>query len=369
MYTFRLLILGAGFSKPAGMPLGNELFHEVRQYVRDLFGADNRLECDLDYYVQYLYTTEGFSGTANEIDVEKFLSFLDIEHYLELKGSDTWSSEGNRTQLLVRYSIGNILYHRSPSKIPEQYINFASKLNSHDWVLTFNYDTILEQALESIGKPYRLLPLRFSDLEDGILTIDSLGDEVVVLKMHGSIDWFDKCGYFEGSHNPIFAEDSIIESTPIADYPDKENDPLCNIYKVKKPELIYTNPRQNWIYPPLILYPSHTKLLYIKPLIEFWRGWNNGANYNLSLGVVGYSLPVYDDYARQVIYQISKNYQGNEPDFELDGRVKRPVRILDYQCEESKKSSFQKRYQFLEPKRTEYWFDGLSDAAIDWLMS
>jgi hypothetical protein len=50
MNTFRLIILGAGFSKPAGLPLGDELFSEVRKRVKQLYGADNPLESHLNYY-------------------------------------------------------------------------------------------------------------------------------------------------------------------------------------------------------------------------------------------------------------------------------------------------------------------------------
>jgi hypothetical protein len=105
MKTFRLLILGAGFSKPARMPLANELFKEVRKRVKQLFGVDNQLESDLENYNYYLHNTQGFDGSVDDIDMEKFLSFLDLEHYLELNGSDTWSEEGNKTQLLVRHTI------------------------------------------------------------------------------------------------------------------------------------------------------------------------------------------------------------------------------------------------------------------------
>jgi hypothetical protein len=87
------------------------------------------------------------------------------------------------------------------------------------------------------------------------------------------------------------------------------------------------------------------------------------------LGVIGYSLPDYDDYARQTIYKFSKNYQGYEPDFELDGRVKRPVRILDYRPTDSEKADLRTRYQFMDAKRTEYWYDGISNEGIEWFMA
>jgi hypothetical protein len=379
--TFRLIVLGAGFSKPAGLPLAVELFREVRKRVRQLLGTDNPLERDLKYYLDYLHNTEGFSGSTDDVDIEKFLSYLDIEHYLELEGSDTWSDEGNLTQLLVRHTIGYVLLDRIPRKIPELYKHFASRLTPSDWILTFNYDTLLEQALESIGAPFRLFPNRFSEIHTGLATIDSSKEEVVILKMHGSIDWFDKSTYNERVKqateypipytvkHPLFAPGTVVESRPIVDGPRFVDDPLLQIYRVKNPASVYTSPYQYWECSPFLLNPSHNKLLYAKPLIEFWRGSGRGGGLQLGLGVIGYSLPDYDDYARQTIYKFSKNYQGYEPDFELDGRVKRPARILDYRPTDSEKADLRTRYQFMDAKRTEYWYDGISDEGIEWFMA
>src|SRR5437867_1881448 len=42
----RLFILGAGFSQPAGLPLGPELLDEVRHRVREVFAYDKLLGND-----------------------------------------------------------------------------------------------------------------------------------------------------------------------------------------------------------------------------------------------------------------------------------------------------------------------------------
>jgi hypothetical protein len=328
-----------------------------------------------------LQKAEGFSGSVDDINIEKFLSFLDIEHYLELEGSDTWSNEGNLTQLMVRHNIGYILHDRMPEIIPGLYKQFASKLNPSDWVLTFNYDTLLEESLESIGTPYRLFPSRYSDIGFDSGTVDFSKEEVVILKMHGSIDWFDRRPYdgmvkhFEQSpylidiKHPLFGPDSVIKSECIVDGPRFPDDPLSQIFRVKNISSVYSSKTNYWEYVPLILNPSHTKLLYAKPLIEFWRGWGRSGGLNLGLGVIGYSLPGYDDYARQAIFKISQNFQGFEPDFELDGRTKQPVRILDYRPSDSAKADLHASYQFLDPLKTEYWYSGLTTDAINWFMS
>ena len=156
---------------------------------------ENILVADIEDYIDYIKATSGKQISESEINLEKFASFLDIQHLLNLRGSDTWSSEGNRSQIVIRNLIGLIL-NRKINNIEDEnmelYKKFASKIDTNDFIITFNYDTILEKALEAINKPYRLFPQRFSAIHSTWDEIDRTLKEVVILKLHGSIDWFDK---------------------------------------------------------------------------------------------------------------------------------------------------------------------------------
>jgi hypothetical protein len=66
--AYRILFLGAGFSQPAGLPLGGELFREVRRLLTAKHGSDNHVERDLERYAQYLIDCEGQSLTADSIE-------------------------------------------------------------------------------------------------------------------------------------------------------------------------------------------------------------------------------------------------------------------------------------------------------------
>jgi hypothetical protein len=376
--TFRLLFLGAGFSKPAGLPLGRELFQAVRRSIVAENGPDNHVERDLTRYVGYVNDCEGCCQSADSVDYEQFLAFLDVEHYLGLKGKDTWSDEGNESQLMTRRAIAKVLLERTPEQPPALYRHFARGLDSSDMILTFNYDTLLESAFEAEQVQYRLFPDRFSEVGWAGNTVDNSKDEVVLLKLHGSIDWFDRAVYerrltdaqncpmpYKVKH-PVFDEDRIVASTPLTDGPRSEGDPLAKLYRVK--DLRPLLARGFWECCPLILPPSQTKLFYAQPLRQFWWGLQRSGGLNLSLGVVGYSLPAYDVYARQALYHVFSNYTGYEPDFELNGRKKTRARILDCRPQGDSGADIRTRYRFADWSRTDLRLDGFCENSLKWLL-
>ena len=374
--TLRLLFLGAGFSQPAGLPLGSELLREVRGAVRAKYGQDNHVERDLERYVKYLSSCEGTDITADAVDYEKFLGFLDTEHFLGLKGSDTWSAEGNESQLMVRRAIAQILHQRTPSSPPDLYRAFARKLNTSDCVYTFNYDTLLESALEAEGIPYRLFPDRYSEV--GLNnTVDSR-DEVVVLKLHGSIDWCDRSSYESSVEyskhfplswdvkHPVFGKDRVVDPVPLTDGPRNEGDPLTNVYRI--PNIGPLIDLGFWEWCPLILAPSQTKIVYAPTLRDFWSGMQNVGGLNLSIGVVGYSLPPVDEYARQALFHVFSNYTGYGSNLGFMGRTKTPIRILDSAPQGDSGADVRVRYRFADWSRTDLRLDGFTESTIEWLL-
>ena len=378
--TFRILILGSGFSKPAGLPLGSELFGEVRKLIRHNHGS-NSVESDIKRYKEYIAATEGKTITGDSLDYEKFLGFLDIEHFLRFDGGDRLSDEGNASQLMVRRAIAEILHRRTPQTPPALYRAFARKLNPSDWVLTFNYDTLLESALEAEEIPYRLYPLPFSKIGWAGNEVDDSKEEVVVLKLHGSIDWYDRTGYERKMEDmetcpipyevkdPVFGKNRVVEPVQITDGPRSKDDYLAKIYRVRNLELLLDSDiwkERFWECCPFILPPSESKLLYLQPLRDLW-GIKKMGGLNLSICVVGYSLPTYDEYVRQAFYSMFSNYTAYEPNLEFQGREKTPIRILDYNPTDRDGANIQSRYRFADWSRTELNLGGLNESTIEWL--
>lgn len=359
--------------------MGAELFELIRTKAKDRYGADTKLENDLNWYLEYRQRCDGIP-IEHPVDYEKFMSYLDLEHYLGLRGSDTWSEEGNESQLMIRNGIMEVIYSRMPETPTNECIKFCQELSPSDVILTFNYDTLIEDTLDYIEKPYRLFPNRLKHVGVMSSVIDRKAEEgeIVIHKLHGSIDWFDKVPYLKGrelarqheypweSRHPIFKEGSSIAHTQLTEGPRAEDDPLQYIYRVD--DLSQVVGAQIWQCSPLILSPSSSKILYANPLKSLWRGLQEAGGLNFGLGVIGYSLPPYDEYARQALYHLMRNYTEVEPDLEMGGLVKGPARIIDYCPPGTSDLQIRKSYSFMNWERCELSTSGFNMESIDWIM-
>jgi hypothetical protein len=378
---FRVLVVGAGFSKPAGLPLGNELFREVRLRARNRFGRDNWLERDLAEYVEYRQSVDGVAVTPETVDYEDFMSFLDVEHFLGLRGGDTWSSEGNEGQLLVKGLIGKIIHERTMhalADLPRCYLQFAESLAPSDIVVTFNYDVLIERSLERVGKPYRLFPHRFSEIGRYSNTIDSSRQEVIVLKMHGSVDWFSRESYefseqsyreqgFKATpHDPVFADPEKFRPRPLLEGPQSPEEPLLKVYRIDA-DRFYSAPHP--ASAPVILSPSRMKIVYSDRVKNFWFGFRDAGAMSLSVGIIGFSLSGHDEYVKHSIYRLVDNFLNANQDLEFEGRRKTKLKVIDYRPDEESRREFLDRYRFVDWTRTDLFLEGFGESAVEMLFA
>jgi hypothetical protein len=381
---FRLIFLGAGFSVPAGLPLAAELWKTIRQ---EAFGYPETLRAskfgdDLKLYVRFLNEACGQTITEDEVDFEDFMRFLDIEHFLGLRGSDTWGPEGNESTIVTKFLIGKILARHCgyQIKIPTLYQEFARRLQPGDTVITFNYDILLEIALEAIGKPYRLFPNRFMTIEKFSNTVDdSQDDEIVVLKMHGSIDWFDSSFVknsmsFRGpmdlplpSHS-IFSRQVEFGLKKIVSGPRPENEALDRIYRAKNLRDVYRE-GLSFFEPPKILTPSAAKILYSNEMHDFWTGFSKVGHLNFGLSIVGFSLPQHDEYMRQILYKVITNYQRSYWESGYLDRKKSPLVLVDYFANPEAEQLYRQRYRFVDWEKCQLIGSGFDMASLDKIFS
>lgn len=374
---FRLIVLGAGFSRPAGFPLATELWQEIMQYTKHLEGRASKFHNDLNAYIDYRRDCDGLDLTWEEVDFEDFMRFLDVEHFLGLRGSDTWSDEGNEGTIVAKTLIGAILADRLDrlNEIPKLYLEFAHRLQANDIVITFNYDTLLERALDTVAKPYRLFPMRYTSVNRFSAAVGDDRDEVIVLKMHGSIDWFDRKGFKIAEldhkrlgapppHDIIFSHADELCIQPVVDGPRFDSDPLRTVYRVGKLTELY-NRGIMFLATPRILPPSSAKIVYARQIGDFWDGMNSAGTLNFGMAIIGFSLPAQDEYARQSIYSLVTNYQAVEWGTTVFGNMKSPLAIVDYFANEDDEKAFQRRYRFVDWERAILHGRGFDLTALD----
>ncbi|GBF44460.1 SIR2-like domain protein [Leptospira ellinghausenii] len=368
---YRIFVLGAGFSQPAGLPLAGNLFEKVVQIIENQYGRKTKFQTDLDEFKRYA------RDTRTSLDLESFMSYLDIEHYLKLRGSKTFNEEGNESQIMIRRAIGKIIQIFTPSAeaLPKVYYKFVEKLRPHDIILTLNYDLILERVLEHLGIPFRLFPMRYSEVSDDFAIGDSSKDEIIILKLHGSVDWFDEREFrhmqnkledFDGRvvTHPVFSDPNKYQASPIVEGPRFPDDNLKNIYRIKKIDEFYIEDTS--FEAPFILAPSAIKFVYAKPLMEFWHGLGRAGAANLGLSVIGFSLPSHDEYIRILLFKIAENYKSlwNTP---FLNTLKEEIKVIDFRKNQNEKNVLLERYSFFHSSEECFWFEGFNEKSVNFL--
>lgn len=170
----RVFVLGAGFSAAAGVPLTVALLSEALQ----MFAA----ECPGIYARVEKYAKKAMGAASADLDIahlsfSELCTFLEFIELREYGGGERWSENGSREKLALRYYLAKTLVARTPrpAAVPELYRAFAAQLHPRDRVISFNWDGLLEAALDAVGMKY---------------TYDR-GDEdaVTISKLHGSVNW------------------------------------------------------------------------------------------------------------------------------------------------------------------------------------
>jgi hypothetical protein len=366
-----LFILGAGFSQPAGMPLGDGLFPEIVARAKSK-GVYELLQDDIRDYLVYLRHVHDKIESEDTINLEQFISYLDIEHYLGLRGKDTWSTQGNESQLVIRNLIALVLHERQQDAGLDWtlYEEFVRRLGPLDYIISFNYDTILETAFRRLRKPFRLFPTRYESVSATSGTVDSKRDleETVILKMHGSIDWFNIAPREHRvlpnqwtPHRIILANKSTFHPTRIIEGPYFPDSPLNDVYRVDNLGLYFE--LTNFISPaPLLLSPSFNKIVYVHPLKEFWWGFNSEGTETRKFVIIGFLFPSHDEYVKQALFWAIHNFQNYDPN-EL-GFTKTNLKVVDYQQTDEAIATYKQNLPFVDWNRTDAYFNGFREDVL-----
>ena len=366
----RLFILGAGFSKPAGLPLARELLQLVRKEVKSYFewvgGWEGTLEREICEWT-LLYP-------GMPVDLERVLAYSHRKHYLRLLGSDEYFEHGSRSIVAARKAIQQILMAATPSGPPPLYRTFARILSPNDLVLTFNYDTLLEQALDDVVKPYTLTPEWWLSRD----TPESGQEYVDLLKLHGSVDWYTRQYHDDAIHwhyeqchdvpdrDPIFGPNPLVQPEPLSRGPVEVHGQriLAQVFRVPNHSEHFPFEEGLGSYVvPFVLPLAHDKLLGHDAILDLWENLHRTMDRFSAIIVIGYSMPSYDSYAYEALGRLFVDYQqGGDTTYWEQRRV--PIQLITRTDSEQ---SGLRDLPFLDPHKTRVWHKSLSDESLRWI--
>lgn len=180
----RVFIVGAGFSKAAGMPLATELTEPViRRGTYFEAGSSDPNEA-YDWLTSFGRRLYGATGRQLSIEEVFHYARFDIEalrlhEQIERDSDISQDAEGwlNYLQDAVIDEIWDLQKNALSNEGFDSIKRWAQAVSPDDTIVVFNYDQLVEKSLASSGKSW----------VHGFEGEKSAG--IPVLKLHGSIDW------------------------------------------------------------------------------------------------------------------------------------------------------------------------------------
>jgi len=111
------------------------------------------------------------------------------------------------------------------------------------------------------------------------------------------------------------------------------------------------------------------KILYSEMFRDFWWGLGGVGAMNFRMAIIGFSLPPQNEYARQVIYRLVRNYQDIDWEITWDsvGHKKAPLTLVDFRKSAQEEQAFRQRYAFVDWNKARTCFSGLDENALELL--
>ena len=187
----RVFVLGAGFSKAAGLPLAAEL---TEMLIKDAIHADADEKNEwISGFIERLQWVKGDS--TSPVNVEELFHFaaLEVERWKMQQqlclvgrtfGPGTPYNFAKTVECMMTSlmeSLPRVIWRQQQRDECdlEPIKRFARSLQPGDVVVSFNYDTLVERALDYSGMAWN----------HGLKDAEETSNALTVLKLHGSIDW------------------------------------------------------------------------------------------------------------------------------------------------------------------------------------
>lgn len=200
---------------------------------------------------------------------------------------------------------------------------------------------------------------------------------VDVIKLHGSIDWYDREPYdaqrlyFQDTganipdRHPLFGPSASVPVEALSRRVIKrtlQTDFVKRVLRVPR-HRDYFPIGPYWEVVPFLLPPAHDKLLGYDPIRALWRDMHRAFAACSAVVVIGYSMPSYDGYAYEALGRLLIDHQaGGSKTFYGHRRV--PVQLI---TKASSKTAALNSIPFLKPAKTRVWHQGFTPHALEWL--
>lgn len=294
----RVFLLGSGFSVAAGAPLSKEILSKIfSQHSLQVEVA--QLETWLNRYLFHNQPTG-----CREADFEEVISRLELfEHY-----SKPNSPQRRELEAKVGLLLNEFISLLQPELLQNNlscYNSFIGKLFPEDIILTFNYDLVVEKALERqhFGFDYLLSPTSYDDVQNNSQT--SLLSIIPVIKLHGSINLFfcTRCNHIQQV------------------YYENERNLVCSNCALN------SMPDERAILHPFLIAPTLFKSYSLPDLRRLWHSAFKYLSRANILIVIGYSLPSADILAAQLLDFAHRSCPYPQKVLVINGPKANPIRL------------------------------------------
>ncbi len=274
-------ILGAGFSAAVNLPTSNEFFSDksfeyLKAKLHNNSSLCNRID-DIQSYVNFRLDKKYFKNNVeeilNHIATAKYLYMESVSDGKPYSADDIFEQIIWYVTCLLDYKTKDAL-----NIIPKSYDSFLkSSFENNDTIITFNYDLVLETALESFGMTYRY----------GLEEQKTSDKSQIILKLHGSLNWMhcSKCG-------PVHVVESLV-------YGNSRDCPHCD-----------SNETSSILIPPVIYKDSYYNDQLFGPLVrESWSLAREALSEASQITFIGFSMSE-DAYAKE-LFKLSLSLNDN----------------------------------------------------------
>ena len=303
----KILLLGAGASKAACYPLASQLMEAVKAEAE---GPSRRIVLVSQDWAKWRLFKDSVPGAAKALlddpNPEVVLSFLDLcaESHTQAAGAagEVSAARGARDSFLrcLEYFFQVKHIDDSNNRWRRDYLRpVLADLRSGDAVITFNWDTTIERTLYEDGGWSRWNPVAgYGFRKELCQGLDNSGvtphgplptgldvaSEIKVLKLHGSVGWYDA-----GGDRLYFSKDYFLDWF---DFP-QSAEPL-SLFDPLAPSI---GPERRAVWA----YPSFLKRIRGDEMRQVWRLADEALRQAKTVEVWGYSLPESESAARVLV--------------------------------------------------------------------